>query len=57
MYFKTSHGDAAFREADFLMKKCKECMVDKTFFQRIPVKVAENSARLRKEDIMNKMAP
>ena len=23
MYFKTSHGDAAFREADFLMKKCK----------------------------------
>ena len=57
MYFKTSHGDAAFREADFLTKKCKECMMDKTFFQRIPVKVAENSARLRKEDIINKMGP
>ena len=57
MYFKTGHAEAKFREADFLVKRWKDCMKMATFFEKIPVKNCENSAQSRKEDIIRKMGP
>ena len=57
MYFKTGHAEGKFREADFLVKRWKDCMKMATFFEKIPVKNSENSAQSRKEDIIRKMGP
>jgi hypothetical protein len=57
MFFKKGHNETDFKEADFLMKKCKETMNDGLFLASSKVKQATNSARSRKDDIIEKMGP